>query len=137
MEPTDKEAEVTPLPEVQHDDIVLSRSFGPKTNVPRTIIEHSPDGFEWGYGGSGPADLALNILNMLIPPGSDGQAPVKCHSGECSRRAYELHQDFKSTFIETMPKEGGTIAIADVRAYISEEEKWAKMKEEKDERDYG
>ena len=25
-------------------------------------VWHSPTGFEWGYGGSGPADLALNIL---------------------------------------------------------------------------
>jgi hypothetical protein len=26
------------------------------------IINHSPDGFNWGYGGSGPAQLALAIL---------------------------------------------------------------------------
>lgn len=26
------------------------------------IVYHSPTGFEWGYAGSGPADLALNIL---------------------------------------------------------------------------
>ena len=26
------------------------------------IVRHSPDGFEWGYGGSGPADLALSIV---------------------------------------------------------------------------
>ncbi len=26
------------------------------------LIDHSPDGFEWGYGGSGPAQLALAIL---------------------------------------------------------------------------
>lgn len=26
------------------------------------IVYHSPTGFEWGYPGSGPADLALNIL---------------------------------------------------------------------------
>jgi len=26
------------------------------------IERHSPDGFNWGYGGSGPADLALSIL---------------------------------------------------------------------------
>lgn len=26
------------------------------------IRRHSPDGFEWGYGGSGPSDLALSIL---------------------------------------------------------------------------
>lgn len=26
------------------------------------IVNHSPDAFEWGYGGSGPAQLALAIL---------------------------------------------------------------------------
>jgi len=26
------------------------------------IERHSPDGFNWGYGGSGPADTALSIL---------------------------------------------------------------------------
>lgn len=26
------------------------------------VMLHSPTGFEWGYGGSGPADLALSIL---------------------------------------------------------------------------
>lgn len=26
------------------------------------IVYHSPTGFNWGYGGSGPADLALSIL---------------------------------------------------------------------------
>jgi len=26
------------------------------------IVRHSPDGFQWGYGGSGPSDLALSIM---------------------------------------------------------------------------
>lgn len=26
------------------------------------VRNHSPDGFNWGYGGSGPAQLALGIL---------------------------------------------------------------------------
>ena len=26
------------------------------------VRNHSPDGFEWGYGGSGPSQLALAIL---------------------------------------------------------------------------
>jgi len=26
------------------------------------IERHSPDGFQWGYGGSGPSDLALSML---------------------------------------------------------------------------
>jgi hypothetical protein len=26
------------------------------------LVDHSPSGFEWGYGGSGPAQLALALL---------------------------------------------------------------------------
>lgn len=29
------------------------------------IYNHSPDGFNWGYGGSGPAQLALAIVLEL------------------------------------------------------------------------
>lgn len=64
------------------------------TNVPRRIVHHSPDGYEWGYGGSEPADLALNILSLFV--GAD--------------RAWPLHQDFKWDFIANMPHEGGTIS---------------------------
>src|ERR1700737_2041329 len=39
-----------------------------RTNIPRSVIQHSPDGFECGYSGSGPADFALNILNAFVPP---------------------------------------------------------------------
>src|SRR5690606_28865690 len=36
-----------------------------ENGVDRPLVHHprhSPDGFEWGYGGSGPADLALALL---------------------------------------------------------------------------
>lgn len=29
------------------------------------VYNHSPDGFNWGYGGSGPAQLALAIILRL------------------------------------------------------------------------
>jgi hypothetical protein len=29
------------------------------------LLNHSPDGFNWGYGGSGPAQLALAIVLKL------------------------------------------------------------------------
>lgn len=32
---------------------------------------HSPDGFEWGYTGSGPADLALAILQDVLAHSAD------------------------------------------------------------------
>ncbi|GAI26575.1 unnamed protein product [marine sediment metagenome] len=30
------------------------------------IVRHSPDGFNWGYSGSGPADTALSILTDCV-----------------------------------------------------------------------
>ena len=29
------------------------------------VVDHSPDGFQWGYTGSGPAPLAAAILNEV------------------------------------------------------------------------
>ena len=31
------------------------------------VVNHSPDGFNWGYGGSGPSQLALAIMLELVP----------------------------------------------------------------------
>lgn len=30
------------------------------------LMRHSPDGFEYGYGGSGPSDLARSIVGDLL-----------------------------------------------------------------------
>ena len=72
------------------------------TNVPHKKVRHSPTGFEWGYGGSGPADLALNILLMFIP----------------ERLADELYQEFKWDVISHIPKSGAEISEESVRAWI-------------------
>lgn len=37
------------------------RGHGVRSPLPH-LVRHSPDGFEIGYGGSGPADLARSIL---------------------------------------------------------------------------
>lgn len=50
------------------------------------ILNHSPDGFNWGYGGSGPAQLALAILLEL----------------EGEDKAIIDYQDFKWNFIATL-----------------------------------
>ena len=45
------------------DGVVVTRDGEPLSPAPsQTIWNHSPDGFEWGYGGSGPAQLALGLL---------------------------------------------------------------------------
>ncbi len=51
------------------------------------VINHSPDGFSWGYGGSGPAQLALAILMR------------SCRTQEAIR----LHQPFKWDVIAKLP----------------------------------
>jgi len=45
-----------------------------------SVRNHSPDGFNWGYGGSGPAQLALALL---------------CHATRNPVLALELYQKFK------------------------------------------
>lgn len=62
-------------------------------------VWHSPSGFEWGYGGSGPAALALNILLEA----TGGRAFAAQH-----------HQAFKWRFVADMPREGGIILGDDV-----------------------
>lgn len=108
---TKRRRPVRPIP-LYAKDFVCSLDAGgnPVTNVPRRIVYHSPTGFSWGYGGSGPADLVLNILSLYVE----------------EDEAYELHQEFKRFFIEPMPKEGGTIP----RDAIVE---WLKQRRKQDE----
>lgn len=83
------------------DDIVIARDEHGVVyaNVDHTQ-HHSPDGFEIGYGGSGPADLALSILNAVVPPGHDGLPSDKTSYGQpCSATAWRLHQPFKREFL--------------------------------------
>lgn len=76
-------------------DIILRRVNGYATaNVPHAIVRHSPTGFEWGYGGSGPAELALNILYAVTG------------NKELAMRHY---QQFKWDVIAKIPQEGGVI----------------------------
>jgi hypothetical protein len=41
--------------------IIITDEFGHWVYL-RHICRHSPDGFNWGYGGSGPSDAALSIM---------------------------------------------------------------------------
>ncbi len=49
---------VRPMPGIQHSDVV--KELTPDRSL--KLFNHSPTGFNWGYGGSGPAQLALAIL---------------------------------------------------------------------------
>lgn len=89
------------------------------TNVQHIVKHHSPTGFEFGYAGSGPADLALNILeHVLLRQGYQGPR-TKCFDGECFSLAYSLHQDFKWQFIAGLDRqEGGKIEYQTIVNWI-------------------
>jgi hypothetical protein len=53
------------------------------------LFNHSPSGFSWGYGGSGPAQLALALLADALADDD---------------RAIRLHQDFKFKVVAAWPE---------------------------------
>jgi len=65
------------------------------------IHNHSPDGFMWGYEGSGPAQLALAILLEYTD----------------EKTATTLYQDFKREIIAPLPQKDFVLTI-DVGAWI-------------------
>lgn len=56
-------------------------------NPRHDIRNHSPDGFQWGYGGSGPAQLALAI----------------CCDAVGVARAQRVYQHFKAIVVASLP----------------------------------
>lgn len=63
------------------------------------IRRHSPAGFEWGYAGSGPAQLALAILADHL---------------QDRHRAERLYQDYKRLVVAALPREAWSLTSAEV-----------------------
>lgn len=64
------------------------------------VVYHSPTGYEYGYMGSGPADLALSILADFFQQSKEA-ALRHIRTGAGDGRAWWLHQAFKAAFIAT------------------------------------
>lgn len=83
------------------------------------LWNHSPTGFEWGYGGSGPAQLALALL---------------CDALNDDERAVDLHQQFKWAVVAKLPHLEWELEQADIlkwaeehdqhRADLQKQEQW-------------
>jgi hypothetical protein len=80
---------------VQVFEAFSSRDLDPRLD----LFNHSPTGFEWGYGGSGPAQLALAILADAL--------------GD-EERALHLHQKFKFAVIGKLPHESWGLTHTEV-----------------------
>lgn len=61
----------------------------------RTIVNHSPDGFNWGYAGSGPSQLALAVMLRVFS----------------KKKAVERYQEFKNKVIALLPKSDFSVIV--------------------------
>ncbi|MPZ50989.1 MAG: hypothetical protein GEU75_17095 [Dehalococcoidia bacterium] len=63
------------------------------------VTYHSPDGIEWGYPGSGPADLALSILTDYFEETPEQVLRALKSLWAPRSKAAALHQRFKAEFL--------------------------------------
>ena len=77
---------------------------GAPLNPRLDLWNHSPTGFEWGYGGSGPAQLALALLADCL--GNDEQA-------------VQLHQEFKRQVVANLEGHGWIMTSHEIRARVN------------------
>ena len=66
------------------------------------LANHSPTGFEWGYGGSGPAQLALAILAYDV-------------NDEIALAHYE---QFKTEVVAKFKRDGFLLTSFDIREFL-------------------
>lgn len=69
------------------------------------LRNHSPDGFQWGYGGSGPAQLALALL---------------CDALGDDKAAVRLYQRFKFGVIAQLGRDEWTMTASGIRALAAQ-----------------
>ena len=67
---------------------------------------HSPDGFQWGYHGSGPAELARAILIAV------------CRDDEHVARDPRCYQTFKAEVISKLPPDGWAMLDTEVLEWM-------------------
>ena len=91
---------------VTKDDVPLN------PHPSQRIWNHSPDGFNWGYQGSGPAQLALALLYDVT---GDEVVSVR------------LHQEFKSSVVAAWGDTWG-ISDADIKEWVNSKIEEAQFK---------
>ena len=90
-----------------------------RSSIPQRHVHYAPKGFDWGFGGSGPADLALNVLAVFLPLAPEGTRVALRDGSSVSEAAWALHQAFKYDLIATLPRAGGDISAKTIRSWIT------------------
>lgn len=92
---------VQPEPDTRRED---ARALSPRHD----LFNHSPTGFNWGYGGSGPTQLALALACDVL--GDD-------------MKARRLYQQLKWRWVTTLPIDKAWGPEHDLRSMLAEIEK--------------
>jgi hypothetical protein len=67
-------------------------------------LSHSPTGFEWGYGGSGPAELARALVKDVT---GDDEPPAR------------VYQRFKFRVVGALPHDGWRLTEEEIRTHLA------------------
>lgn len=87
---------------------VDGRPLNPRTD----LWNHSPTGYEWGYGGSGPAQLALALSSSVL-----GRGKVN------DEKAVRVHQTVKATIVSRLLHDVWILTEQEVKVAVQEAEK--------------
>ena len=104
--------------------VTASVRLGAEIYPLRHVPVHSPTGLETGYGGSGPADLALSILCDYLGAEARDSADFGWDAAPEALLAWRLHQGFKFAFIAPRKLEVGAryeISARDIHEWIAEQ----------------
>ena len=94
--------------DVRHVQVVENHEDARELDPRLDLYNHSPSGFAWGYGGSGPAQCALAVLADFF---KDDEAALR------------LHQRFKRACIARLDRVGGwTLTREDILDALLDEE---------------
>jgi len=112
--------------ETRDGDIGERRLLDPKPS--QMLYNHSPDGFEWGYAGSGPAQLALAILldacrRGPFPIGDLTHSMNWTAKGPAGKVALIHYQSFKFSVIAMFERDGFRLPLSEVREFLALEER--------------
>jgi len=62
------------------------------SNIPYLVLHHAPSGYAWGYNGSGPSDLGLNLAEYFIRLYFSGLSQTPVWKGQkISTLAFKSH----------------------------------------------
>lgn len=105
------------------EGLVLFRGKGGEacTNVKQYIERHSPDGFEWGYGGSGASELALNLVNQILNHMNYKGLATQFDTGSAFILTVTLYQNFKNKFITSANRDGDFIPYDEMHSWVEEQ----------------